>query len=77
MLCPPSPGTQVEGALLEIEETPLKGKDASSEQSVEGLEPMVQPSIAILATKEHTCPKILICGEWRKVLDSYPKDASG
>ena len=29
------------------------------------------------ATEEDTRPKVLICGEWRKVPDSYPKDAAG
>ena len=28
-------------------------------------------------TKEDTCPKVLIRGEWRKVSDGYPRDASG
>ena len=29
------------------------------------------------ATEEDTYSKVLIRGEWRKVPDSYPKDASG
>ena len=57
--------------------TPLKGKDASSEQSVEGPEANAQPSMATPTTKEGTRPKVLICGEWRKMPDSHPKDASG
>ena len=79
----PTPRTQVEGSLSGIEEsvptnrTPLKGKDASSEQSVEGPEAKAQPSMATPATDEDTRPKVLIRGEWRKVPDSYPKDASG
>ena len=78
-----SSNTQVEGALSGIEggvhttPTPLKGKDASSEQSVEGPEAKAQPSMATPATEEDTCPKVLIRGEWHKVPDSYPKDASG
>ena len=28
-------------------------------------------------TEEDTCPKVLIRGEWRKVPDGYPRDASG
>ena len=55
----------------------LKCKDASSEQSVEGLEAKAQPSMATPATEGDTHPKALICQEWRKVPDSYPKDASG
>ena len=53
--------------------TPLKGKDATSEQCVEA---KAQPSMATRATEDDTCPKVLICGEWRKVPDGYPKDAS-
>ena len=45
--------------------TPLKGKDASYEQSVEGPEAQAQPSMATLATEENTCRKVLIRGEWR------------
>ena len=56
--------------------TPLKGTDASSEQSMEDPELRVQPSIANPATEEDTRPKVLIRGEWRKVLDSYSQDAS-
>ena len=83
--CPPDPppSIQVEGALSGIEErvhatpTPFKGKDTSSEQSVQGPEAKAQPSMATPATKEDTCLKVLIRGEWHKVPDSYPKDASG
>ena len=56
--------------------TPLKGEDASSKQSVEGPQAKAQPSMATLATEEDTCPKVLIRGEWCKVPDGYPKDAS-
>ena len=28
-------------------------------------------------TEEDTCPKVLICGEWRKVPDGYVADVSG
>ena len=76
---PPPPSTQVEGALSGIEEsaqatpTLLKGKDASFEQSVEGPEAKVQPSMATHATEEDTSPKVLICGEWCKEPDGYPK----
>ena len=84
LLCPPeSPrSTQVEVALSGIEEsvhatpTPLKGKEASAEQSVESPEAKVQPSMAT-PTEEDTRPKVLIRGEWRKVLDGYLRDASG
>ena len=44
---------------------------------MEGLEAKAQPSMATPATDEDTRPKVLIRGEWRKVLDCYPKDASG
>ena len=43
--------------------TPLKGKDASSEQSVEGPVPKAQPSMANLATGEDTHSKVRIRGE--------------
>ena len=33
--------------------------------------------MATPAIEEDTCLKVLIRGEWRKVPDSYPKDASG
>ena len=36
----------------------------------------MQPSMPTPATKEDTNPKVLILGEWRKVLGSFPKDAS-
>ena len=83
--CPresPLAPNQVKGALLLIEEsvhataTPLKGKDASSKQHVEGPEVKAQPFIATAATEEDTRPKVLIHREWRKVPDGYPKDAS-
>ena len=73
---PPPPSTQVEGALSGIEEhvqatpTPLEGKEASAEQSGEGPEAKAQPSMAT-PTEEDTCPKVLIRGEWHKVLDGY------
>ena len=56
--------------------TPLEGKEASAEQSVESLEARTQPSMAT-PTEEDTCPKVLIRGEWRKVPDGDPRDASG
>ena len=66
---PESPhGTQVEGALSAIEEsvqatpTPLEGKEASTEQSVESLEARPQHSMAT-PTEEDTCPKVFIHGE--------------
>ena len=76
------PSTQVEGAFSAIEQsvqatpTPLKGKEASAEQSVESPEAKPQPSMAT-PTEEDTRPKVLIRGEWRKVPDGYPADASG
>ena len=79
---PPPPGTQVEGALSGIEEsvvaspTPLEGKEAHAEQSVEGPETKAQPAMAT-PTQEDTHPKVLIRGEWQKVPDGYPRDASG
>ena len=78
---PPPPSNQVEGALSAIEEsvhttpTPLEGKEASAEQSMKSLEARPQPSMAT-STKEDTRPKVLIRGEWRKVPDGYPEDAS-
>ena len=78
----PPPSTQVEGALSAIEEsvqatpTPLEGKEASAKQSVESPEARTQPSMAT-PTEEHTCPKVLIRVEWRKVPDGYPRNASG
>ena len=65
------PSTQVEGALSAMEEsvqatpTPLEGKEATRPQ----------PSTAT-PTEEDTRPKVLIRGEWRKVPDGYPADAS-
>ena len=79
---PPPPSTQVEGALSAIEEsvqatpTPFEGKEASAEQSVESPEARPQPSMAT-PIEEDTRPKVLIHGEWRKVPDGYPADASG
>ena len=79
-LLSPPPSTQVEGALSAIEEsvqaspTPLEGKEASTEQSVESPEAGPQPSMAT-PTEEATRPKV-IHGEWRKVSDGYPADAS-
>ena len=83
LLGPPEspPSTQVEGAFSAIEEsvhatpTPLKGKEASAEQSVESPEARPQSSMAT-SIEEDTRPKVLIRGEWRKVLDGYPVDAS-
>ena len=79
--CPPKPhppSAQVEGSSLGIEESvQATPKDASSKQSAEVLEAKAQPSMPTFATQEDTHPKVLIHGEWRKVLDSYPKDASG
>ena len=43
---------------------------------MESPEARPQPSMAT-PTKEDTRPKVLIRGEWRKVLDGYPGDASG
>ena len=66
------PSTQVQGALSAIEEsvqatpTPLEGKQASTEQSVESPEARPQPSMAT-PIEEDTRPKVLIRGEWRKV----------
>ena len=36
-----------------------------------------QPSVDTPTEEEDTRPKVLICGEWRKVPDGYPVDASG
>ena len=56
--------------------TPLEGKEASSKQSVESPEARMQPSMAT-PTEQDTRPKVLICGEWRKVPDGYAADAFG
>ena len=56
--------------------TPLEGKEASAEQSMESPQAMTQPSMAT-PTQEDTHPKVFIHGEWRKVPDGYPRDASG
>ena len=79
---PPSPSTQVEGALSAIEErghatpTPLIGKDTFAQQSVESPEARPPPSMAT-PTEQDTRPKVLIRGEWCKVPDGCPADASG
>ena len=76
------PPTQVAGAFSAIEEnvqatlTPLEGKEASAELSVESPEARPQPSRAT-PTQEDTRPKVLIRGEWRKVPDGYPANACG
>ena len=57
--------------------TPLEGKEASAEQSVESPEARPQPSMATPTEEEDTHPKVLIRGEWRKVPDGYPADACG
>ena len=56
--------------------TPLEGKEASAEQSVESPEARSQPSMAT-PTEEDARPKVLIRGEWRKVPDGYAADACG
>ena len=56
--------------------TPLEGKEASAEQSVESPDARPQPSMAT-PIEEDTRPKVLIRGEWCKVPDGYPVDASG
>ena len=67
---PPPPNTQVDVALVAIEEsvpatpTPLGDKEASGEESVESPEATLQPSLATL-TEEDTRPKVFIHGEWR------------
>ena len=77
------PSTQVEGALSVKEEsvqatpTPLEGKEASAEQSVESPEPRPQPSVATPTEEEDRRPKVPICREWRKVPDGYPANAFG
>ena len=43
---------------------------------MESPEAKPQPSMAT-PTEEDTCPKVLIRGEWRKVPNGYPADASG
>ena len=57
--------------------TPLEGKEASAEQSVESPEARPQPSMATPTEEGDTRPKVLIRGESRKVLDGYSADASG
>ena len=44
---------------------------------MEGLEAKAQPSMPGPAANKDTRPKVLIRGEWRKVLDGYLRDASG
>ena len=56
--------------------TSLKGKESSAEQSVEARRLRCNLPWP-LPTEEDTRPKVLICGEWRKVLDGYLRDASG
>ena len=79
----PPPSTQVEGALSAKEDsvqatpTPLEGKEASAEQSMESPEAKPQPSMATAEEEEDTRSKVLIRGELRKVPDGYPVDASG
>ena len=46
---------------------PLKGKNASSGQSMEGPEADTQLCVATAGTEEDTSPKVLIRAEWRKV----------
>ena len=53
---------------------PLAGNEASANQSVEAPEAKAQPSMAF-PIEETTRPKVLIRGEWRKVLDGYSRDA--
>ena len=75
--------TQVEGALSAKEDsvqatpTPLECKEASAEQSMGSPEARPQPSMATPTEEEDPRPKVLICGEWRKVSDGYLADASG
>ena len=67
------PSTQVEGLFSGIRRvfrpppSPLKGKDASLEQSMEGPQAKAQPSMTTPTTEEDTRPKCLICGKWRKM----------
>ena len=56
--------------------TSLVGKEALAAQRVEGPQAKAQPSIAT-PTEEDTCPRLLVRGEWHKVPDGYPRDASG
>ena len=85
-LCGPPespPSSQAEGALSAKEEsvqatpTPLEGKEASAEQNMESPEAGPQLSMATPTEEEDTRLKVLIRGEWRKVPDGYPADASG
>ena len=77
------PSTQVEGALSAKEDslqgtpTPLEGKEASAEQSVESPEARPQPSVDTPMEEEDTRPKVLIRGEWRKVPDGAPSTPLG
>ena len=43
---------------------------------MEGLDAKAHTSMAT-PIEEDTRPKVLIRGEWRKVPDGYPRDASG
>ena len=77
----PAPNTQVEGSFSVIEESvhshphPTR-RQGGAEESVKSPEAKPQPSMAT-PTEEDTRPKDLIRGEWCKVLDGYPEDASG
>ena len=83
---PPPPATKFKDtstwARGGVEETvqatpnPLEGNEASAEQCVESPDARPQPSMAT-PTEEDTHPKVLLRGEWRKVPDGYPADASG
>ena len=44
---------------------------------MESPEARLQYSMATSIEEEDTRSKVLICGEWRKVADGYPADASG
>ena len=61
---------------VEATPTPLEGKEAPAEQTLEGPEAKAQRSMAT-PTEEDIRPKVLIRAQWRKVLDGYPRDASG
>ena len=63
-LLSPPPSTQVEGALL-------------AKESVQATPTPLEGKEATPTEEEDTRPKVLIRGEWRKVPDGYPADASG
>ena len=69
------PSHQIEGELSGIEEsvkaTPTPLKQGCLFRARRKLPWPLMPR------RKYTCPKVLIGGEWRKVPDSYPKDASG